>query len=247
LRLKVTGNGLEKAEAARIIVREAKDDRGTVLVKADEDPPDFQGREYNAGMLTLSVDSPARSATKVRMKGSVELFVPSRDPSTTIKVERAFKTLDKPLSSKALKTAKMDITPLSVARYKELLKERKLTEDKIVEIRAKGKAAGASDKEIEFAIGLAQAFESVDGEPREGSIFLSGKEEVFDRIYRLEILGADGKPIDTAERSSSTRGDDTIVTLVPKEPPPDGATLQIRMLTDKSKMTFPFELSLDLP
>ena len=34
LRLKLSGTGLEKATGARVIVKEAKDDRGTALTKA---------------------------------------------------------------------------------------------------------------------------------------------------------------------------------------------------------------------
>ena len=247
LRLKVTGSGLEKAAAARVIVKEAKDDRGTVLTKPDADPPDFQGTEYNNGMLMVSVGSPARAAARVRMKGTVELYVPSRDPNASVTIDKALAKLDAPLASKALKASKIEITPLSFAKYKAMQADRKLTDEKIAELRAKGKAAGASDKEIEMVIGLAQAMEHLDAEPREGTIYLSGKESTFDRIYRVEFLGGDGKPIDVGERSSTTFGDDTIMTLVPREPPPAGAQMQLMLLTDKAKLSFPFELSLDLP
>lgn len=247
LRLKLTGTNLDKATAARIVVKEAKDDRGTVLVKPDAKPPDFEGRDYNSGMIMLSIGSPARSASRVKMKGSVDLFVPSRDPGATVKIANALKKLDAPYTSPALKAAKIELTPLSAARYKSMQDERKLTDDKIAQIRAEGKKAGASEKDIELAIGLAKAFESMDAEPRENAIYLSGKEDDFDRIYRIEVLGADGKPIDVPERGTSTRGDDSIMTLIPKEAPPAGATLQVMLLTDKSKMSFPFELSIDLP
>ena len=39
-----------------------RDDRGTSLVGKSQDPPDFMGREYNNGMLSVSVASPARAA-----------------------------------------------------------------------------------------------------------------------------------------------------------------------------------------
>jgi hypothetical protein len=248
LRLKVNGTGLEKAVAARVIVKEAKDDRGTVLTKKDASPPDFMGREYNNGTVMMTLASPARSASKVKIKGSVELYVPSRDPNASVTIEKGLAKLDAPLSSKSLKALGIEITPLSPARYKAMRESAKLTDEKIAEIRAKGKAAGAPEKEIEMVIGLAKAFEGLDSEPREGSIFLSGKESAFKRVFRIEVLGADGKPIDVPERSTSTRGeDDTLMTLVPREPPPANAAVQLQLLTDKSTMSFPFELSFQLP
>jgi hypothetical protein len=247
LRLKLTGTGLEKASAARVIVREAKDDRGTVLTGKSQDLPDFQGREYNSGLLSVSLMTPARAASSVRIKGSVELFVPSRDPGSTIKVDKALARLDTPLSSKALQAAKIAITPLSPARHAAMREERKLTEDKIAQIRAEGKKQGVPEKEIEMMIGLAQAMSEMDSPPREGTIILSAKKSTFDRIYRIEVLGADGQPIDLPERSTSSMGDDSLMTLVPREPPPADATLQLTLLTDKSKMSFPFELNLPLP
>jgi hypothetical protein len=247
LRLKLTGNGLEKASAARVIVREAKDDRGTTLVGKSQDPPDFQGREYNSGLLSVSLMTPARAASSVRMKGSVELFVPSRDPGATIKVAKALSRLDTPLSSKALQAAKIEITPLSPERHAAMREQRKLTEEKIAQIKAEGKKQGVSEKEIEMMIGLAQAMSEMDAPTREGTIILSGKKSTFDRIYRIEVLGADGQPIDFPERSTSSMGDDSLMTLVPREPPPADATLQLTLLTDKSKMSFPFELTVPLP
>lgn len=247
LRLKVEGTGLDKAAAARIVVKDAKDDRGTVLVKPDEKPPDFESREYNSGMMMLSLRPPSRAASRVRMKGTVDFFVPSRDPNANIKVTNALKKLDAPVSSAALKTAKVELTLLSPARYKAMQDDRKLTDDKIAQIRAEGKKAGASEKDIELAIGLAKAFEQMDAEPRENAVYLSGTESSFNRIYRIEFLGKDGKPVDVGERGTSTRGDDVIMTLVPREPVPADSTLQVLLLTDKSKVSFPFELAFDLP
>src|SRR5687768_17301306 len=79
LRVKLTGNGLDKVSAARVIVKEAKDDTGRSLIEADPRVPDFMPREYNSGTLQLSVLQPERKATSVRMKGTVELYVTGRD------------------------------------------------------------------------------------------------------------------------------------------------------------------------
>jgi len=243
LRVKLKGSGLEKASGARILVKDARDDRGTALA-GSSDPPDFTPREYNSGTLNFSLKQPARAASKVHVKGTVELFVPSRDPAATVKVPNALSKLDQPLS---LKGANVTLTLMSREKYAAALKARKITDKDIEQIRAEGKAHGASDKEIELAIGLAKAMEGLDSEPPEGAVLLSGKKSDFDRIYRVEILGSDGKPIDIGGRSTSSRGEDSLMTLQPSLAPPKDAALQFYVLTAKSKVAIPFEMDVQLP
>lgn len=246
LRVKLSGTNLDKASAARLLVKEARDDKGTDLA-ANFKTPDFFGREYNNGTLQFGLGSPARAATRVKIKGTVELYVPTRDPNAVVKVDKALAKLDAPLSSKALKAAKIELTPLSQAGYKKALESRKLDETKLAAMRAEGKKQGVPEKEIEMMLELAQALDASDREIAEGSIFLAGRKESFDRIYRVEILGSDGKPIDTPSRSTSTRGDDAIMTLVPASAPPQNATLQLYVITQKARVTAPFELTVELP
>jgi hypothetical protein len=249
LRVKLAGAGLEKALGARAFVTEAKDDLGNSLKDATPgNKPDFTSREYNNGTLQLSVSQPSRAASSVRVKGTVELYVPDRDPAATVKVDDIFSKLDAPLTAKALKTAKLSITPLSKAKYAELMKSRKITEKDIAEIRVQGKAHGASDKEIEMAIGMAQAMEGMDGPTLSDTSFaLSGKKTDFDRIYRIEILGPDGTPISFQSRGTSSRGDDTLMTMEGTVPLPEKASMQIMLITDKTRVTSPFDLKVPLP
>jgi hypothetical protein len=246
LRVKLTGKPLDKAAAARIVVKEARDDRGTALAEGSSGG-DFTPRDYNSGTLPFSLKQPARAASSVRVKGAVELFAPGRDPNATVTVERALAKLDAPLSSKALKAAKIELTLLSRSGYAALLKSRKLDEKEIEKIRAEGKKRGVAEKEIETMIGLAKALEGLDTEPAEGAVILSGKKSDFDRIFRVEVLGANGKPIDTRGRSLSTRGPNSVMVLEPSQAPPQNASLQIFLLTDKSRQSFPFEMNVPLP
>ncbi|HYR28825.1 MAG TPA: hypothetical protein VEU30_10190, partial [Thermoanaerobaculia bacterium] len=192
LRVKLAGKDLEKAAAARVLIKEAKDDKGNSLLGANRSVPDFFGREYNNGTLQVSVGQPSRSASTVRLKGTVELYVPARDPNANVKIDKALAKLDTPLSSKALKAAKIELTPLSRDGYAAAQKARKITDADIEKIRAEGKKAGAPEKEIEMAIELAKVFEGMDEELPANAIVLAGKKSDFDRIYRVEILGADG-------------------------------------------------------
>ena len=249
-RVKLNGSAVDKASAARIVVKDARDDRGNVLAdgKSSRGPSDFMPREYNNGTLQFSVGSPARAASSVKVKGTVELFVPSRDPNATVTIKDALSNLDKPLSSKALKTAKVSITPLSPDGYKKMKEARKLDDAKIAKLREEAKKEGIPDEEVQLVIELAKAMEGMDEALPDGSVVLSGTKADFDKIYRVEILGADGQPINTSSRGTSTRGDEsTIMTLQPSETPPPNASLQIFLLTDKSKVSSPFEMSVPLP
>ena len=246
LRMTLKGKDLEKATAARVIIKEARDDKGNVL-STDRPSNDFQPRDSNMGMLMTSVGSPARAAKTVTLKGSVELFVPGRDPNASIKIDKALAKLDAPLSNAKLKSSKLTLTPLSAEGHAAWRNKNKLDEAKIAALREEGKRRGVPEKEIELAIEMAKAFEGMDQSMPEGSIILSGTEADFERIYRVELLGADGKQIDVGNRSSSTRGQDALLTLQPSEPPPPNAGLQIYVLTAKAKMSFPFELKVELP
>lgn len=246
LRVKLKGTGLDKATHARILVKEARDDQGTMLFEPGN-VPDFMGREYNMGMLQVSVKNPARTANSVKIKGTVELFVPTRDPNAIVKIDKAFAKLDTPLSSKAFKASKIEITPLSAAGYAASRKANKLDDAKIAEIRAEGRKRGVPDKEVDTMIELAKAMDGLDEPMGENTVVLSGEKSDFDRILQVEILGADGKPVDVGSRSTTTRGESSVMTMQPHEALPANAGLQFYLLTDKSKMSFPFELSVPLP
>ncbi|HYC60382.1 MAG TPA: hypothetical protein VEK79_12535 [Thermoanaerobaculia bacterium] len=246
LRVKLSGKDLEKAVAARVLIKDAKDDKGNSLV-ASSSPPDFFPREYNNGTLQVATMQPARTASSVVVKGTVELYVPGRDPNANMKIDKALAKLDAPMSSKALKTAKLEITPLSRKGYTDMLKARKITDADIEKLRAEAKKQGASEEDVELAIGLAKAFEGMDTELPENAIVFSGKKSDFDRIFRLEILNADGSPINVGSRGTSTRGESSIMTLQPSEAAPANAAVQLMMITDQSRVSFPFELKVELP
>lgn len=248
LRVKLSGSNLDKVLAARLIVKEAKDDKGNNLVRGSDKLPDFFPREYNNGTLQVQVDQPARAAGTVRLKGTVELYVPSRDPNANFKIEKPLAKLDAPLAAKGLKAAKIELTPLSRDGYASMMKARKITDADIAKLREEGKKAGASEKDIEMAVELAKAFEGMDAEPlAENAVVFSGKAADFDRIYRVELIGADGNPINTPSRGVSTRGDASVMTLNLSEAPPANAPLQVMLITDKARVSFPFELKVQLP
>ena len=98
-----------------------------------------------------------------------------------------------------------------------------------------------------MAIEFAKALDSMDASPPEGAVILAGKKGDFDRLFRVEILGDDGQPVAVGSRSVSTRGESSVMTMQPSMPPPANAALQLFVVTDKARASFPFELTVPLP
>lgn len=85
LRPKLEGEGLAEAKSFRIRVTAAKDDTGSSLLP--EEPAAATWEEHASGEgLWMRLSSPARGASTVTVSGTVELWMPKRDPS------RAFPT-----------------------------------------------------------------------------------------------------------------------------------------------------------
>ena len=223
------------------------DDTGNSLIEKEPRAPDFMPREYNSGTVQVTVLQPARAASSVQLKGTIELYVPDRDPGATVKIARGLAKLDSPIAAKPLQAAKIEITPLSAKGYAALLESRKLTDADIEKLRAEAMRQGAEEKEVELAIELAKAFEGLDEPYSPESVIFSGEKSDFERIYRLELFGADGVPLDDRGRGVSSRGESTVMTINLSEPPPPDAAVQILLLTEKSSVSFPFTLKVDLP
>ncbi|MHB0970317.1 MAG: hypothetical protein ACYC7A_11160 [Thermoanaerobaculia bacterium] len=237
-----TGNDLERAVAARVVIKDARDDMGNDLLGKRE-PPDFRPRDYNSGILNVTLGSPARAAKAVTLSGTVELFVPARDPNSTVKLSKALSKLDAPLNAKALKAEKMNLRLLSHAKYQAEKEKNKIDDKKIAEAREMAKKEGVSDEEFNAMMELAKALQEMGAGPLPpGAVVLSGKESDFDKILKIRILKADGSEISVPSTSSSTFDNQTMMVMEPSEEPPADAMLEITILTKKSTLSFPFQV-----
>lgn len=102
------GATVESAKAFRIRVAAARDDTGASLLLGEGGEPPWESQAISAN-LWIRLQSPARGASSVTVSGTLELFVPSRDPASEVRVERALEKPGRPLVSKALKAAKIEI------------------------------------------------------------------------------------------------------------------------------------------
>ncbi|MFN7989475.1 MAG: hypothetical protein U0529_18505 [Thermoanaerobaculia bacterium] len=105
---KVEGTGLEEAKGFRISLTAAKDDLGNAI---GDDSGERKWAEKPDGMeLWLKLKGTAREASSVTLTGTVEAWIPSRDPASEVKVEKFYPKAGKPIDAPALKDAKVRVT-----------------------------------------------------------------------------------------------------------------------------------------
>ena len=242
IELQLKGADVEGVKAVRVKVKSAKDDAGTVLYKPEKDdkPKDFE--EFSAKRQpgpSVHLTSPSRDASTVDVAGEVELFLPARDPGTNLKFERFLAGLDRPLSSSVLKSAKVEITPLSAKEYKVRQEKNKPTKEEII---AEGKKRGVSDKEIEEALSMMQALASLSGEPPSETSVLIETKDPDGRIIAVDVVKADGSELHAPSRGSDGGRERKLVKIDLSEKPPADAVLAVTLRTAKSVVTVPLNL-----
>jgi len=242
IELLLKGSSVAEVKAVRVKVKSAKDDVGTVLYKPgkDEKPKDFE--EFSTDRQPgphVGLSSPSRDASSVEVTGEVELFLPTRDPATKQRFDQFLGRLDKPISNSALKSAKVEITPLSAKEYTARQKKNRPSKE---EIMAEGKKHGATDAEIQQALGLMDALAALGGEePSENSILIETKDPEG-KIISVDVVKADGSELRAPSRGSSGGRDSKMVKIDLAEKPPTDAALLVTLRTAKSLVTVPLNL-----
>lgn len=243
LMLNLEGDGLEGVKSARFRVKEAKDDTGKSLLDPKAKVPDFTDRNVNGGNVQVGLENPPRTATKVRVSGTAELFVPGRDPASVVKVPGFLSRLDKPVVSKGLKANKVELTVLSKEKYAEEQKKNKLDDKKIAMIRAEGKERGMKDEEIDALVEMAKAFEEFGGGPLpENALLLKLARPGDEKIQDLWLETASGEKIETGSSQGSGAEDGYLKQIEVRSAIPKDAVLVLSLFTDKAIVSVPFDL-----
>lgn len=243
LTLNLDGEGLDGVKSARMRVKEAKDDSGKNLFNPKSRPAEFSDRNSNAGNIQVALDNPPRSATSMRVSGTADLFLPGKDPSSVVKVPGFLARAGKPVDSKGLKAAKVEVTVLSKESYVAARKKNRLDEKKIAEIRAEAKERGMKDEEIGPLIEMAKAFDEMgEGDLPEHGFYLKVPTASEEKIQEIWLETAKGEKLESG--GSSSRSDEAFVLkqVALKAAPPKDAVLVARLLTDKSIVSVPFEM-----
>ncbi len=242
IELLLKGSGVAEVKALRVKLKSARDGAGTVLYTPEKEEKAKDFEEYDANRHPgpeVRLASPSRDASTVDVAGEVELFLPARDPNTKQRFDGFLAGLDKPITSTTLKSAKVEITPLSAAQYKGRQEKNRPSKE---EIAAEGKKHGASEAEIQQAIKLMDALSSLSGEaPSENSILLETKDPEG-RIIRIDVVGPDGAELHAPSRGSTGGRESKMVKIDLSEKPPADAALVVTLRTPKSLVTVPLDL-----
>lgn len=237
--LKLEGEGTDAYPAGRALVKEARDDSGRSLLPEKPETPSFS--DLGFGGLRVELAAPPRSARSVSVSGTVELFAPKKDPAAVVKVPNALAKLDVPLASPGLSAAKVAVTPLSKARYAEELKKQSGPEA-TARFREAMKAEGKTDEQISMMLEMrdqfAKAFGSGDSEH---TVVLMAKNEDFERIQDVKLIGPDGQELRGGMTGSSDGVTKTRCYALPQAPDPS-TTLVFTLYTDKARVSVPFAL-----
>ena len=179
----------------------------------------------------------------MRISGTADLFVPGRDQNSVVKVPGFLARMGKPVASKGLKAAKVDVTVLSKERYVEERKKNRLDEKKIATIRAEAKERGMKDEEIAAMIEMAKAFDEMgESDLPEHGLYLQVPKASEEKIQEWWLETPSGERIETGGYSSRTDEDVVLLQIDVKRALPKDAVLVLSLFTEKAIVSVPFDI-----
>jgi len=240
--LKLEGEDAAAVRSARPKITSAVDDGGKSLT--EKAMPVQRGndgwqeaRGDRAPSPQLDLGSPSRKAkTIATLEGVLEVYLPSRDPAGSIRIEKVAGRKDKPLAVPALAAQHIQIQVLSKAGLER--------EKKQAEAKKKAEAAKKKDKEGAEAMGeaigdaLANMLEMLFTTAGEHDLIL----KVADpdkKVFGFDLAAADGSPVQSY--GTMAYGDYRIVRMF--EPIPPTASLLVRLKTPRSFGEIPIHLA----
>lgn len=237
--LKVMGDVLADAKAIRLLLDTAVDETGRNIVNEKETETDFKEiseYERNAAKIDLKLKTPARQAMHIReITGSFEIFVPGKDPASTITITDIRKSTGTPISAPALKTAGIEITMWTKEQFEA---RRKAEEEKL----KKSEKGGDLGEALGQALGkiFGGLFGSLDN-LSEHSIAFQIKDPQS-RLVGIEFQDDKGVAISGSRLSSGSSENQTRIHDFESKLP-DTARVRLYVLTPRSVVKTPFKLN----
>ena len=222
--------------AARVLVSTAVDDVGTDLVDREAQEPQLDPNMRTEGAANVSVNlkNPARRATKVKqVQGQIELYMPSKDPSSIAEIPKFISNSGKTLSHKSLKANGVEI---SLVGASQLAAEKKKRSD------AKRKELQESGYEGESLEQMLSSYMEYDLRVEPTDV-LARVKDPNKRIQEVAYVDAAGEVKRVMMRTED--GGYTILSAWQGPPLPDWK-LRVSMKTPKNVVKHPFALS-DVP
>jgi hypothetical protein len=237
--LKVMGDLLSDAKAIRLLLDTAVDETGRNIVNEKETETDFKEiseYERNAAKIDLKLKTPARQAMHIReITGSFEIFVPGKDPASTITITDIQRSTGTPISAPALRAAGIEITMWTKQQFEA---RRKAEEEKL----KKSEKGGDLGEALGQALGklFGGLFGSLDS-LSENSIAFQIKDPQS-KLVGIEFQDAKGAAISGSRLSSGSPEDQTRIHDFESKLP-DTTRVKLYVLTPRSVVKAPFKLN----
>jgi hypothetical protein len=248
IELKLTGDDLEGARAARAVLKKAVDETGRDLLPEEKKEEDFSKSGGGSGPnLKLNLKNPARAASALtEVSGEIQLYLPSKDPAAIGTIDKFLSRMDKALASPALKGAQVELKVISPKAYREKAKKGEAEFKKEMakhkdEMKKEAESQGMSEKQQEGLMELAKGLMSMMGTVGDNDLIFEIKDKEK-RLFDMEVVGRDGSVI--SNNGSMSSGDVKIMNY--SEKVPADAKLRVYLKTKKSVMTSPFVMK-DVP
>jgi hypothetical protein len=244
--LKVLGDVLADARGIRLQVDRAVDETGKNLIdekKMEADFNEISQSESGRAEVKIKLKNPARQAMAVQeISGSIELFIPNRDPKAVALFPSFLRQTGMPFSSPSLKSAGI----VATAWTKEQYEARKKAEEE--KRRRAAKPKSGEDLGEGLAEGLAAIFGSMFSafqDMGENSIAFQIEDPNL-KLIAIEFEDPQGKAISRNGRMTiGDRKNRTEIYEFDKKLPPS-TRIKLLVLTPKASVRAPFKVS-DLP
>jgi hypothetical protein len=250
--MKVVGEILTDAKGVRVTVIKAVDETGKDLVPEKEKEKDFDevdSSDKSTLKVELELKNPSRQALAVQeISGTLEFFVPKRDPAATVTVPELGRVVGQAVNSPALKAAGIEISIWNKEQYegKRKAEEERLKKALEEEKKKKKAESGTPDEDLGDALanGLMKVFGglfSAMTEMGENGVALQIK-DVKKQLIGIEFRDAAGKEVSHRGRTSMG-GEERTVLYEFEEKLPASTQVRFYLMTPNSVVKVPFKLT----
>lgn len=249
IELKLIGDAMNEAKGIRVILDKAVDDTGRDLLNPEKKSDEFDDISSSFGnreKIDIEMKNASRQAATVQeISGRIELFIPKRDPKSSLMFPGVLRATGKPLTSADLKAAGITITIWTKEQYEVRRKAEEARIKKEMEERKKKAAENPGDPADEMIEGLMKIFGGLFSaltEMGENAVALQLSDKQG-KLISIEFEDAAGKPISRQGRSTMGSKDDQTQIFEFENKLPADARMRIYLLTPRSVVSTPFKLT----
>ena len=249
--MKVIGEVLSEARGIRVKVLKAVDETGKNLIPEKEKDNEFKevdASDQGSVKVELELRNPARRALSVtEISGTLELFVPAKDPKAIVTVPDLAAAIGQPFASPGLKAAGIEVAIWNKQQYEA---RRKTEEEKLKKAfeerkkKAGESGAGAEDLGEALAGGLMKVFGglfSAMTDMSENGIAIQINDPKR-QVISIEFQDREGKAIGHQGRTT-LGGEERTMIFDFENKLPEGTKVKLYLMTPASVIRSPFRLT----